>query len=187
MTTRIDIDGSFGEGGGQVLRTSLALSLLTGKPFHLSNVRARRARPGLQPQHLKSVEAAAAIGKATTRGASLRSSELDFEPGPISSGAYTFDIGTAGNTGLVLHTIYLPLALRSAGPTEVTLVGGTHVSTSPSSHFLDATWRRYLELFGLRLSLRLLRPGFYPRGGGRVQVSIQPCAGLRGTTLPARG
>src|SRR3954452_13638053 len=170
----LEIDGSFGEGGGQILRTSLALSLLTGRPFHLRNVRARRSKPGLQPQHLKSVQAAAAVGQARLRGASLGSSDLSFEPGEVRAGKYTFDIGTAGATGLVLHTVYLPLALRGGEPSEVTLVGGTHVRTSPGFHFLDTTWRRYLAQCGLKVSLTLLRPGFYPRGGGMVLASIQP-------------
>jgi RNA 3'-terminal phosphate cyclase (ATP) len=185
-TARIELDGSFGEGGGQILRTSLALSLLTGKPFHLRNVRAGRAKPGLQPQHLMSVQSAATIGRAATRGATRGSRDLEFDPGPVQAGKYLFDIGTAGATGLVLHTLYLPLALRGGAPSELTLIGGTHVRTSPSFHFLDATWCAYLALFGLQIRLRLLRPGFYPRGGGTVQAFIQPCAGLRGVTLPER-
>src|SRR5436189_4455639 len=107
----IELDGSFGEGGGQILRTSLALALITGKPFHLRHVRAKRAKPGLQPQHLMSVQAAGKIGQAKLRGASLGSSDLVFEPGEIAPGNYHFRIGTAGATSLVLHTIYLPLAL----------------------------------------------------------------------------
>src|SRR2546428_10686314 len=109
----VELDGSFGEGGGQILRTSLALSLLTGRPFHLRNVRARRSKPGLQPQHLKSVEAAAAVGQARTRGASKGSTDLTFEPGEVRPGSYRFDIGTAGNTRPVLHTIYPPPAPRA--------------------------------------------------------------------------
>jgi RNA 3'-terminal phosphate cyclase (ATP) len=186
-TTLLELDGSFGEGGGQILRTSLALALLTGRPFHLANVRAGRSKPGLQPQHLQSVRAAADVGGATLRGASLGSSDLVFEPGPVTPGKYRFDIGTAGATGLVLHTIYLPLALRGAVPSEITLIGGTHVTTSPCFHFLDTTWRRYLDQFGLQLSLRLTRPGFYPRGGGMVEVSIQPCARLKGFRSRERG
>src|SRR6516164_9710173 len=127
----IEVDGSHGEGGGQVLRTSLALALLTGQPFHLRNVRARRPKPGLQPQHLLSVRAAAAIGGAAVKGASLHSGDLVFEPAEVRAGKYHFAIGTAGATGLVVHTLYLPLALRSAIPSEVVLEGGTHVSTSP--------------------------------------------------------
>jgi RNA 3'-phosphate cyclase len=183
----IELDGSFGEGGGQILRTSLALSLLTGQPFHLRNVRARRPKPGLQAQHLRSVLAAAEVGGAAVNGASLGSCDLSFEPGPVVAGNRRFEIGTAGATGLVLHTVYLPLALRCTEPSELTLVGGTHVTTSPTFHFLDGTWRRYLELMGLRVGLRLDRPGFYPRGGGVVRAFVQPCAAPRGITLGDRG
>jgi RNA 3'-terminal phosphate cyclase (ATP) len=179
----LELDGSFGEGGGQILRTSLALSLLTGRAFHLRNIRAGRKKPGLQPQHLTSVRAAAAISQAQMRGASLGSSDLVFEPGEVQAGTYRFDVGTAGATGLVLHTLYLPLALRGSAPSQLTLVGGTHVSASPCFHFLDTTWRRYLELCGLRLSLRMNRPGFYPRGGGVVEAIIQPCSRLHGIHL----
>jgi RNA 3'-terminal phosphate cyclase (ATP) len=186
-TKFVELDGSFGEGGGQILRSSLALSLLTGKPFHLRHVRARRARPGLQPQHLMSVRAAAAIGAAQVRGASVGSTDLVFEPGAVSAGTYRFDIGTAGATGLVLQTICLPLALRGTDPSEVTLVGGTHNDKAPCFHFLDTTWRAYLERLGLRLSLRMVRPGFYPRGGGVVVAHLQPAAALRGLRLRERG
>src|SRR5437763_9801015 len=183
----IDLDGSFGEGGGQILRSSLTLALLTGQSFRLRNVRARRAKPGLQPQHLTCVRAAAQVGDAQTAGASVGSSTLTFEPSTIRPGRYDFAIGTAGATGLVLHTVYLPLALRGGGPSELTLTGGTHVRTSPCFHFLEATWRRYLEQLGLRIRLRLVRPGFYPRGGGRVEAAIQPCPRLHGASLPERG
>jgi RNA 3'-terminal phosphate cyclase (ATP) len=182
----IELDGSLGEGGGQILRTSLALSLLTGQVFHLRNVRAGRAKPGLQPQHLMSVRAAAEIGQARLRGASRDSTDLVFEPGPVTAGRYQFAIGTAGATGLVLHTVYLPLALRGAGPSELVLEGGTHVSTSPCFHFLDTTWRAYLELLGVQMRLRLSRPGFYPKGGGHVDVTVQPCSHLQGLQLLER-
>ena len=175
----IEIDGSFGEGGGQILRSALTLSLLTSKPFTLRNIRARRKpKPGLQPQHLASVRAAAAIGSAKIAGDSIGSSVLTFEPGPIVPGKYRFPIGTAGATGLVLQTVYLPLAWQAAGPSEVILEGGTHVSTSPCFHFLDSTWRAYLEKLGLRLRLEMVRPGFYPRGGGQVIAHIQPCSAI---------
>src|SRR5712692_5338397 len=125
----IELDGSFGEGGGQILRTSLALSLLTGRAFHLYNIRAGRSKPGLQPQHLMSVQSAATIGQAKLRGASRGSSDLTFEPGEVKAGNYRFDIGTAGATSLVLHTLYLPLALRGGAPSHLTPIGGTHVTT----------------------------------------------------------
>jgi RNA 3'-phosphate cyclase len=183
----LELDGSFGEGGGQILRTSLALSLLTGRAFHLRNIRAGRAKPGLQPQHLMSVRAAAAVGGAQMRGDSRGSTDLVFEPGPVRAGAYRFDIGTAGATGLVLHTLYLPLVLRGETPSELTLIGGTHNDHSPCFHFLDLTWRRYAEQYGLRVRLRLLRPGFYPRGGGHVEAFIQPAPRLHGLHLRERG
>lgn len=176
----IELDGSFGEGGGQILRTSLALSLVTGKPFHLRNVRANRPKPGLQPQHLMCVRAAATIGQAQVRGASKGSCDLVFEPGTIVPGNYHFAIGTAGATGLVLQTLYLPLALDTDKPSEVTISGGTHVKAAPCFHFLEATWRTYLESFGLRVKLQMIRPGFYPRGGGTIRAIIQPIQELKG-------
>jgi RNA 3'-terminal phosphate cyclase (ATP) len=189
MSKRIEIDGSHGEGGGQVLRTSLALSLITGKPFRLFNVRAGREKPGLQPQHLMSVKAAAIVGNAQMRGASIGSSDLSFEPGEVRAGTYRFDIGTAGATGLVLHTIYLPLALRGRAASEITITGGTHVRTSPAFPFLGRTWQPYLERMGLTIRLTLERPGFYPRGGGEIRAVIPACSGLKGVIilLPLRG
>jgi RNA 3'-terminal phosphate cyclase (ATP) len=183
----IELDGSFGEGGGQILRTSLALSLLTGRPFHLRNIRAGRSKPGLQPQHLMSVRAAGEVAQAQLRGASRDSTDLIFEPGQVSAGKYHFAIGTAGATGLVLHTVYLPLALRGAAPSELVLEGGTHVPASPCFHFLDTTWRAYMNLLGIEVRLRLNRPGFYPRGGGRVDVTVQPCDKICGLKLLERG
>jgi RNA 3'-phosphate cyclase len=182
----LEIDGSLGEGGGQILRTSLALSLLTGRAFHLRNVRAGRPKPGLQPQHLMSVCAAGTVGHAQTRGATRNSTDLVFEPGEVHAGNYRFDVGTAGATGLVLQTIYLPLALRGHKPSELTLIGGTHVSTSPCYHFLETTWRGYLALCGLKVSLRMNRPGFYPRGGGEIQAFVHPCPKLTGAHVGVR-
>jgi RNA 3'-phosphate cyclase len=178
MSKIIEIDGSLGEGGGQVLRTSLTLSLITGKSFHLRKIRAGRAKPGLAAQHLMSVKAAAEIGKANLRGASLGSCDLIFEPGQISAGDYHFPIGTAGATSLVLQTIFLPLALAS-GESHVTIEGGTHVKASPCFHFLQRSWCRYLQGLGIMLDLTLDRVGFYPRGGGKIHARIQPAACVR--------
>ena len=173
----IELDGAEGEGGGQILRTSLALSLITGQAFHLRNLRAGRSKPGLQPQHLMSVQAAAKIGNATMRGAVLLSKDLVFEPGPVQPGTYHFKIGTAGATTLVLQTIYLPLAL-AGGPSTVTIEGGTHNKAAPCFHFLETTWRAYLQRFGLSIRLRMDRCGFYPRGGGLIQADIAACPAL---------
>ena len=186
MAALLDIDGSFGEGGGQVLRTSLALSLITGQGFHLRHIRAGRPKPGLQPQHLMSVRAAATVGNAATRGVSLGSTDLVFEPGEVRAGTYRFDIGTAGATGLVLHTIYLPLALRGQAASDLTIIGGTHVRTSPAYPFLDRTWRLYLRPMGLEVRLDLERPGFYPRGGGVLLAGIPAVEGLKACSFLER-
>ena len=175
----IEIDGSFGEGGGQILRSSLALSLLTRKPFRLRRIRAnRKPKPGLQPQHLMCVRAAAQIGAATTKGDAVGSSDLTFEPGQIQPGQYRFAIGTAGSTSLVLQTIFLPLAMADR-PSEITIEGGTHNKAAPCFHFLETTWRAYLQKMGFRFELEMKRPGFYPRGGGQIIANIQPTIAVR--------
>lgn len=179
----IELDGARGEGGGQILRSALALAALTGRPFKLQNVRANRPKPGLQPQHLMCVKAAGAICNAVYKGASVGSATLYFEPGPVKAGDYTFAIGTAGATSLVLHTVYLPLALRGVTPSTVAITGGTHNAHAPCFHFNAVTWGGYLKLLGLDIDQEMIRPGFYPRGGGEVRATIQPCARVRGLTL----
>jgi RNA 3'-terminal phosphate cyclase (ATP) len=167
----VNVDGRMGEGGGQILRSSLALALLTGQGFHLRNIRAGRSRPGMQPQHLACVHAAAAVGQAKTRGATKGSSDLEFVPQSVVPGNYHFTIGTAGAASLVLHTVYLPLALASES-SHVTVDGGTHVPSSPCFHFLETTWLGYMNLLGLQMKTRMRRPGFYPRGGGLLELDI---------------
>ncbi|MBO0699541.1 MAG: RNA 3'-phosphate cyclase, partial [Zavarzinella sp.] len=162
-----------------ILRTSLALSLLTGQPFRLRKIRANRPpKPGLRPQHLASVRAAARVGGAKVTGDAVGSSQLTFEPGPVTPGKYRFDIGTAGSTALVLHTIYLPLAI-AGGPSEIVLEGGTHNEKAPCLHFLQTTWRAYMARLGVNVSLEMKRAGFYPRGGGQIITHIQPCQAPR--------
>src|SRR5262249_55368263 len=183
----IELDGSEGEGGGQILRSALALSILTGRPFKLVNIRANREKPGLRPQHLMCVRAAGTICNALYKGASVGSSVLVFEPRELKAGKYHFGIGTAGATALVLHTLYLPLALLGAGPSEVTITGGTHNEHAPCYHFLETTWNGYMRRLGLQIELEMLRPGFYPRGGGEIRAVIHPCSrvnGLKLTTCP---
>ena len=132
----IEIDGARGEGGGQILRSALTLSLVTGKPCRLENIRVKRSRPGLQPQHLQAVQAAATVGNAQVTGATLGSQRLLFIPGRVQPGQYRFDIGTAGATSLVLQTVYLPLVFIET-PSTITIIGGTHVPLSPCFHYLD--------------------------------------------------
>lgn len=179
----IEIDGGAGEGGGQILRTSLALSILTGRPFKLVNIRANRAKPGLQPQHLMCVKAAGAICGAIYKGAAVGSSTLFFEPGEVKSGNYTFAIGTAGATALVLHTVYLPLALRGAATSHVEVTGGTHNPHAPCHHFNAVTWGGHLSKLGIVIGQEMIRPGFYPRGGGGIRAAIHPCSRVHGLTL----
>jgi RNA 3'-phosphate cyclase len=180
------IDASWGEGGGQVLRSALTLALLTGRALRLEHVREARPRPGLAPQHLTAVKAAARVGAAQVEGAALGSTDLTFRPAGLHPGRYRFDIGTAGSTGLLLQTLLPALAL-APGPSEVVAVGGTHVPWSPCFELLDRAWRPLLARCGLRLDLRLVRPGFYPRGGGEVHAGVRPGAGVTGLRLTERG
>jgi RNA 3'-terminal phosphate cyclase (ATP) len=182
----IEIDGSRGEGGGQILRSSLTLSLITGKAFSMANIRAHRTKPGLQPQHLKAVEVGAAIGMARVEGASLNSQSLVFEPTGICPGEFCFDIGTAGSTSLVLQTVLLPLSYAKSG-SSVTLIGGTHIPWSPCFHYLNLHWLRYLHEIGFNIDLQLESAGFYPHGGGRVHAVIQPVRNLSPLNLVRRG
>ncbi len=169
----LHIDGSTGEGGGQVLRSSLALAILTGQSVHLTNIRAGRAKPGLQPQHLESVRAAAQICGGQVHGAALNSQQLLFEPGEVHAGRYRFDIGTAGAAPLVLQTIFLPLA-RAQDSSNVTITGGTHVPHSPCYQYLERQWLPTLQSSGFWARLTMERAGFYPQGGGEIQALIRP-------------
>ncbi|MFO0936930.1 MAG: RNA 3'-terminal phosphate cyclase [Gemmataceae bacterium] len=168
------LDGSRGEGGGQILRSALTLSILTGKPFRLSNVRANRPKPGLAAQHLMCVKAAAEICGGHYKGGRVGSTELFFEPGEVVSGKYRFTIGTAGSTSLVLQTVALPLMLKGDGVSEVVITGGTHNRAAPCFHFLAQTWSKYLERMNLGVKVEMIRPGFYPRGGGEIRAVITP-------------
>ena len=180
------IDGSFGEGGGQVLRTSLTLSMITGRAIHITNIRAGREKPGLRPQHLKAVDAAVAVSKAEVEGAFLGSQEIFFRPGSIRSGRYNFKIGTAGWSSLVLQTILLPLSMASSAST-VSITGGTHVPWSPSYDYLNLQWLPYMKMMGLDAKLSLHQAGFYPKGGCRIQATIRPVEKLAPLSLNNRG
>lgn len=186
MIGMLDIDGSSGEGGGQVLRTALTLSLLTSTPFHLFHIRARRSKPGLRPQHLAAVRAAGSISEAGIEGDCIGSAELRFSPGEIRPGQFHFDIGTAGSTSLLLQTILLPLS-RARRPSHITALGGTHNRWSPCFHYLELQWKPFLEKLGLDLELHLERAGFYPRGGGCVKARVRPSGELQPLWLEKRG
>jgi RNA 3'-terminal phosphate cyclase (ATP) len=182
----ITIDGSFGEGGGQILRTSLALSLVTGKPFRIDNIRAKRKSPGLLRQHLTAVNAAAAVGRAEVDGAAIGSRSLDFAPKAIEPGRYEFAIGTAGSTTLVLQTV-LPALIIADAPSQLVLEGGTHNPFAPPFDFLARSFLPLIRRMGAGAEVSLERPGFYPAGGGRINVAIAPAPRLERLNLMSRG
>ena len=183
----IEIDGSAGEGGGQILRTSLALSMCTGQAFTLARIRARRPKPGLMRQHLTCLQAAAAVSGATVTGAELGSGTLVFAPGAVKAGDYAFSVGTAGSCTLVLQTVWPALMLADA-PNRLRLGGGTHNPMAPPFHFLERSYAPLLRRLGADSELTLRRLGFYPAGGGEIDVTIHPAADvLRPFDLLERG
>lgn len=169
----VEIDGSFGEGGGQILRTSLALSLLTHTPVRICNLRRGRAKPGLRRQHLTALRAAARIGQASLEGDALSSTEIAFIPGRTEPGDYEFDVGTAGSTTLVFQTILLPL-LECSAPSRITLIGGTHNHGGPPWDFIDSVFLPVVRQMGAKITATLERYGFAPAGGGRWSAEILP-------------
>lgn len=180
------IDGSLGEGGGQVLRTSLSLSVVTGKPLQITNIRANRSQPGLKHQHRQAVQAAAAICQADVEGSSLGSTSLSFHPGSVQGGEYRFSIPTAGSASLVMQTVFYPLAFADRD-SQVTVQGGTHVRWSPCYHYLEQQWLSYLERMGYQAALTLQKTGYYPKGGGEIRARIQPGPGKTPLKLTERG
>ncbi len=180
------IDGSQGEGGGQILRSSLALSLITGTPFRIEEIRAGRKRPGLMRQHLSAVRAAVAVSGAQVSGDAVGSRVLEFAPGSVQSGEYEISVGTAGSTGLVLQAVLPALALAS-GPSMITLRGGTHNPFAPPFDFLSRALLPLVQKMGPRVSAELRRPGFYPAGGGHAVYQIVPVAALQPLVLRERG
>ncbi len=181
----ITIDGSEGEGGGQVLRYSAALSLITGEPFTITNIRGGRAKPGMMRQHATAIEAAALIGSAEVSGLAVGSDTMTFRPGAVVPGEYHFAVGTAGSTGLVLQTILAPLMLAD-GPSRVVIEGGTHAMAAPPFEFIAHTLLPIIARMGPQVTVTLERHGFYPRGGGRIVIDFVP-APLRPIDCVERG
>ncbi|MGE5491500.1 MAG: RNA 3'-terminal phosphate cyclase [Actinomycetota bacterium] len=186
----IELDGSRGEGGGQILRTALSLSMITGTPFRIEKIRAGRAKPGLLRQHLTAVKAAAEVCGAEVEGAAPGSQTLSFAPGRIRGGDYRFAIGTAGSCTLVLQTV-APALWFADGPATLTVSGGTHNPAAPPADFLIRSWLPLVRAMGVDMDIELLRHGFYPAGGGEVKASIRPLAGgggsLSALSLETRG
>lgn len=188
MTGRaaVVLDGGFGEGGGQILRTALTLSLITRTPFQITRIRANRKPPGLRPQHLACVRGAQAISGGRSDGTEVGASELSFEPGEVKPGEYLLEVGTAGSAPLLLQCLFFPLALAGGG--ALTLRGGTHVPHSPAYHYLAAVWLPAVQAFGFGAELRLTQAGFYPQGGGEIGVQVAaPREPPTLVELPARG
>lgn len=183
VSTLLTLDGSYGEGGGQILRTALNLAVVLGRPVRVTRIRAGRPKPGLQPQHLTVVGALAAISDAEVIGGALNSTELTFVPRGLRGGTYRFDVGavkaSAGSVSLLFQALLLPLAFARA-PSRLTLIGGTHVPLSPPIHYLTEVFLPALAEIGVGAQLVLRRWGWYPAGGGEVEATILPTPGLRG-------
>jgi RNA 3'-terminal phosphate cyclase (ATP) len=179
----LHLDGSYGEGGGQILRTSLSFSAMLGAPVRIERIRAGRPKPGLRPQHLTAVRALARITGAEVEGAELHSRELTFRPRSAKSGNYLFDVaektGSAGSVTLIAQALLAPL-LRSGGPSTLVLRGGTHVPWSPTAHYLRQVFLPALARLGAQVTMTLERWGWYPRGGGEIRLTVNPCRQLTG-------
>jgi RNA 3'-terminal phosphate cyclase (ATP) len=178
MRLPVEIDGSRGEGGGQILRTSLALAIITGRKLRMRNIRAGRKRPGLQRQHLACVEAAAQLCRATTSSLEVGSSELVFTPGTEWPGEIAVDIGTAGSTTLVVQTVLLP-AVVSGKALHARITGGTHNPFAPPFEFLDRVFLPHLRAMGADIKLTLVKHGFMPNGGGVLELDVKPAGKLK--------
>jgi RNA 3'-terminal phosphate cyclase (ATP) len=182
----IEIDGSQGEGGGQILRSSLSLSMITGQSFRIGRVRAGRNKPGLLRQHLTAVAAAKEICGADVEGAVPGSQEITFRPGRIRAGDYRFAIGTAGSSTLVLQAI-LPALWFADGPSTVAVSGGTHNPAAPPADFVIHSWLPLVQRMGVDCAIELVRHGFYPAGGGEISAHVNPCQKLSPLSLVSRG
>lgn len=186
MRPFIEIDGSQGEGGGQMLRTALSLSAVSGRPFRIHSIRAKRKKPGLMRQHLTCVTSAQAICDAQVKGAALSSSTVTFVPEKIAHGDRAIAIGTAGSTALVLQTVVPPL-LVAEGRSRIVLSGGTHNPMAPTADFLIRAFVPTLRKMGAIVDVRCNRPGFYPAGGGELVLEVQGGHALTPVSLLERG
>ena len=186
----IKIDGSYGEGGGQILRTALALSCVTGKGFEIQDIRRGRKNPGLQPQHLTGVRASQIISKAEMEGAELGSQRLAFSPQGVSGGEYYFDVSetksSAGSVTLVLQAILPPLAMAKK-PSKVTVKGGTHVEWSPPFHYMSEILLPALNRMGIKAGMEIEKWGWYPIGGGNAVMTVEPYKKLAPVEIMKRG
>ena len=182
---QILLDGSFGEGGGQIIRSALALSLVTGKPFKIEKIRANREKPGLRAQHLTCVEAASRVGGAYVEGAKIGSEGLYFSPNTLQAGEYHLAIGTAGSTVLVAQTL-IPALLLAGKESKLVIEGGTHNLKAPSVEFFLDVFIPALNKMGGEVTVTVDRYGFFPKGGGEITVKVKPSS-LKPLFLHHRG
>lgn len=182
----ITLDGSRGEGGGQILRTALSLSMITGQPFTIKNIRAGRPKPGLMRQHMAAVTAAEAISNATVDGADIGSKELIFKPSAIKGGTYSFSIGSAGSCTLVFQTVF-PALIHADTQTTLHLEGGTHNPFAPPYDFLCMSFLPILARMGVNVVPSILNHGFFPAGGGRISFVVNTCAKIQTIDILERG
>jgi RNA 3'-phosphate cyclase len=181
----ISIDGSFGSGGGQILRTSVGLSALTGMPCRIENIRSGRPKPGLRAQHLSGIKAVAELCGAELEGAEIGSTEISFRPGSIRPGSLDIDVGTAGSVTLVLQALMIP-AIRSPGPVEFRITGGTHVAWSPTTGYFRHVFSGFMKKMGIEISSETLCYGYYPKGGGGIKATVRPVKELKPILLEKR-
>jgi len=169
----VSIDGSTGESGGQILRTSMTLSSITQKPFEIFNIRAKRSNPGLAFQHLTAVKAVRNICRGRVEDAEVGSRTLKFFPGKIIGGKYDFNIGTAGSVTLVAQTV-LPILLVAEKKSEIRITGGTHVLKSPGFDYFHNVFIPAIQLMGAKVESEMIKPGYYPKGGGEIRITVEP-------------
>ncbi len=174
----IEIDGSYGEGGGSVLRIATALSAVTSKPVHITNIRSGRPNPGLMAQHMNAVKAVADLSDASVKGLQVGSTEISFIPKSLSGGIYTIDIGTAGSISLILQAFMIPAAF-SDGPVKIRIIGGTDIRWAPSVDYVENVKLPILRLMGYDAHINIIQRGYYPRGGGILEVEVEPISKLK--------
>lgn len=182
----LTIDGSYGEGGGQLTRCAMALAAITSRPLQLNNIRAKRAKPGLMAQHLTALRAVAAVAGGVLEGAELGATEIHFRPGRIAGGDYHFAVGTAGSISLVLQAL-LPVALHADSEVRITITGGTDVKMAPPVDYLRLVFLPWLERMGAAVTIESVRHGYFPKGGGAVSLTVKPCRNFKAMVVDAPG
>ena len=174
----LNIDGSYGEGGGQILRNAVALSVLTNTPVEIKNIRNNRPNPGIKPQHYIAIKSIQTLCNAETNGLEVGSSNLKFSPGKIKGGNYKFDIGTAGSIPLVFQACILS-SLNIKEPVSISVTGGTDVKWAPSIDYFRYVFLPLLQKMGLSVETQLIKRGYYPKGGGESEITIKPVSDLK--------